>query len=303
MDLNKLKTLLRDGDTAFWPLLAALTRGARDFEELFLLSSLRKKAHDRKLEHKSSGKIRLAILGGYSLYPLHELIEHLCEMENLPVELWKGDYDNYIAEIMDEGSALYSFAPEVVFLLPSERRCAYTGKWTDERELQEAEIKRTVEELLELVRKVNKKNGAEVIMANFVPPSGHDPGTYRTRTLGSDWSFRKRVNMELGLNAPSCLRICDLEYLSYRIGGLASRDERGWFESKQPCSPALMVEVAREVTQLIGSLKRATKKVLVLDLDNIHIPGWTCRWRWFFTICFCTAIFPGFATWRLVRRH
>jgi FkbH-like protein len=268
MDLNKLKAFLRDGDPQFWPLMAALTRQARDFEELFLLSSLRKKAYDRKLEHKSTEKIRLAVLGGYSLYPLHELIEHLCEVENLPVELWKGDYDNYIAEIMDEGSALYSFAPEVVFLLPSEHRCTYTGKWTDERELQEAEVKRIVDELLALVRKVNKKTRAEIIMANFMPPARHDPGTYRTRTLGSDWNFRKRVNMELGLNAPSCLRICDLEYLAYRIGGLASRDERGWFESKQPCSPALMVEAAREVTHLIGSLKRATKKVLVLDLDN-----------------------------------
>jgi FkbH-like protein len=268
MDFNKLKALLRAGDPEFWPSLATLTREARDFEELFLLSSLRKKAHDRKLKHKSAGKFRLAILGGYSLYPLHELIEHLCETENFPVELWKGDFDNYIAEIMDEGSALYSFAPEVVFLLPSERRCVYTGKLTDARELPEAEAQRTVDGLLELARKVNKKTGAEVIISNFMPPARHDPGSYRTRTLGSDWSFRKWVNLQLGLNAPPWLCICDLEYLAYRTGALASRDERAWFESKQPCSPALLVEVAREVAHLIGSLKRATKKVLVLDLDN-----------------------------------
>jgi FkbH-like protein len=268
MDFTRLKALLREGDPEFWPLLASLTREARDFEELFLLSSLRKKAHDRKLEHKSATKLRLAILGGYSLYPLHELIEHLCETENFPVELWKGDYDNYIAEIMDEESALYSFAPEIVFLLPSERRCVYTGKLTDARTLPEAEAQRTVDGLLDLARKVNKQTGAEVIMSNFMPPARHDPGTYRTRTLGSDWSFRKWVNLQLGLAAPPWLRICDLEYLAYRTGALASRDERGWFESKQPCSPALLVEVAREVAHLIGSLKRATKKVLVLDLDN-----------------------------------
>ena len=268
MDLNKLKTLLRDGDPAFWPSLAILTRQARDFEELFLLSSLRKKAHDRKLEYKTSIKLRLAILGGYSLYPLHELIEHLCETEGFPAELWKGDYDNYIAEIMDDKSALYEFAPEVVFLMPSERRCVYAGKLTDARELAEAEAQQTVDGLLELARKLNKRAGVEIIMSNFMPPARHDPGTYRTRTLASAWSFRKWVNLQLGLNAPPWLRICDMEYLAYRTGALASRDERSWFESKQPCSPALMVEVAREVTHLIGSLKRATKKVLVLDLDN-----------------------------------
>jgi hypothetical protein len=50
-----------------------------------------------------------------------------------PVELWKGDYDNYISEIMDEGSGLYAFAAAGRFLLPAERRCTYTGKLTDPR--------------------------------------------------------------------------------------------------------------------------------------------------------------------------
>lgn len=268
MDFTKLKALLLQGDPEFWPQLALLTRQAKDFEELFLLSSLRKKALARNLNRNRVTQLRLAILGGYSLYPLHELIEHVCDVENVPVELWKGDFDNYISEIMDESSGLYAFSPQVVFLLPSERRCAYTGKLTDPREAQEAAAKHVVDGLLELARKVNKKTGAEVIMANFMPPARHDPGAYRSRTLGSDWSFRKWVNLELGLRAPSSLRICDLEYLAYRLGGLAARDERSWYESKQPCSPALMVEVAREVAHLIVSLKRATKKVLVLDLDN-----------------------------------
>lgn len=268
MDFNKLKTLLLNGDPEFWPALALLTRQARDFEELFLLSSLRKKAYSRNLARKSAEKLRLAILGGYSLYPLHELIEHVCDTEGFPIELWKGDFDNYISEIMDEGSGLYAFAPQVIFLLPSERRCTYTGKLTDVRELVESEATGVVEGLLELASKVNKKTGTEIVMTNFMLPARHDPGAYRSRVLGSEWSFRKWVNLELGLKAPSYVRLCDWEYLSYRTGGLASRDERSWFESKQPCSPALMVEVAREVAHLIVSSKRAMKKVLVLDLDN-----------------------------------
>src|SRR5271154_5239234 len=140
MDLTPLKTLLLKDSPDFWPQLLAMTREARDFEELFLLSSWRKKAHARKLAPLAppNPAIRLAILGGYSLYPLHELIEHLCEVDGLPVELWQGDYDNYISEIMDDDSELYTFAPQVVFILPAERRCAYTGHLTDARELQQA---------------------------------------------------------------------------------------------------------------------------------------------------------------------
>ena len=270
MDISPLKTLLLNGDAAFWPQLAALTRSARDFEELFLLSSLRKKAHARNLAAPtpSAPPLRLAILGGYSLYPLHELIEHLCETDGRPLELWQGDYDNYISEIMDDASGLYAFAPEVVFILPAERRCTYTGQLTDPRAAQQAEAQRTVDSILDLARQVNAKTRAEIILTNFMLPARHDLGAFRSRTLGSDWSFRKWVNLELGLNAPSYLHICDWEFLASRLGGLAARDERAWFESKQPCSSALLVELAREAAQLIAALKRAPKKVLVLDLDN-----------------------------------
>jgi FkbH-like protein len=270
MDISPLKKLLLENDPEFWARLKSLTGLARDFEELFLLSSLRKKAHARKLAPAKTPpqKRRLAILGGYSLYPLHELIEHLCEVENLPVELWQGDYDNYISEIMDDGSGLYAFAPEVVFLLPAERRCVYTGRLTDPRAAQQAEAQRVVDSLLELARKVHDKTRAEIISTNFMLPARHDLGAYRTRALGSDWNFRAWVNLELGLAAPAYLHICDWAFLANRLGGLAARDERSWFESKQPGSPALLVELAREAAQLILALKRAPKKVLVLDLDN-----------------------------------
>jgi len=270
MDSAPLKKLLLNADPEFWSLLKTLTREARDFDELFLLSALRKKAHARQLPRPESlaGKIRLAILGGYSLYPLHEFIEHLAEVEGFPCEVWLGDYDNYIAEIMDDDSDLYTFQPQVVLLLPSENRCKYTGRLTDPRAMQQAEAQRTVESLLDLARRVNDKTRAEVIITNFMLPSRHDLGAFRSRTLGSDWAFRKWVNLELGLSAPPCLHICDLAFLAARHGGLMARDERSWFESKQPCSPALMVELAREAAHLIASLKRAQKKVLVLDLDN-----------------------------------
>jgi FkbH-like protein len=139
---------------------------------------------------------------------------------------------------------------------------------TDARAAQQAEAAQTAQAVLDLARKVNAQTGAEVMLTNFMLPSRHDLGAYRSRTLGSDWTFRKWVNLELGLNAPACVRICDLEFLAARIGGVQAADPRGWFETKQPGSPALLVELAREAAHLIASLKRAPKKVLVLDLDN-----------------------------------
>ena len=270
MEGKEIKTLLLSGDSLFWDRLVMATRAASGFEELFSLSSLRKKAHARSLPRPGlvQDKIRLALLGGYSLYPFRELVEHICEMEGYPCELWVGDFDNYISEITDAESDLYASAPQVALLLPSEQRCKYPGKLTDPRAAQQAEAGRSVDSILELVRTLHERTRAEVIVTNFRLPARHDLGAYRSRTLGSDWSFRKWVNLELGLNAPPYLHICDLEFLANRRGGIEAHDARGWFESKQPCSPGLLADLAREVAHLIGSLRRAPKKVLVLDLDN-----------------------------------
>ncbi len=270
MDTSDLKQLLKDGNPAFWETLAVASREALDFGDLFQLSSLRKKAHARGLARASTApeRFRLAILGGYSLYPLHDLLDHLLEVQGMPCELWLGDFDNYVSEIMDDEGELYAFKPQAVLLLPSAGRCRYQGHLTDSIDTQRDEAARAVDSLIDLSRRVHEKTSAEVIVANFILPTRHDLGAFRSRTLGSEWSFKKWINLELGLQAPAYLHVCDLEFLACRHGGIAAQDDRAWFETKQPCSSALLFELAREAAHLLTSLRRSPKKVLVLDLDN-----------------------------------
>lgn len=273
MNLSDLKDLLLRKDAAFWDMLASLTAQATEFDELFMLSSLRKKAAARGLTRPGpsgapGSPLRLAVLGGYSLYPLHELLTHLLETAGTPYELFVGDYDNYISEIMDADSALYAFKPQVVFLLPGAQRCRYSGAITDAREVVQAAAGSVASQLLELCRTVHERTSAEVLLGNFMLPARFDLGEYRSRTLASDWAFRKWVNLELGLSLPPYVRVCDMEFLAGRRGALVAEDARGWFESKQPCSPSLMVDVCRELAHLIRGLRTPPKKVLVLDLDN-----------------------------------
>jgi FkbH-like protein len=269
--LAELKGALARKDPRFFSLLRGQTLAARACEEVLLLSSLRKRAEQRGLVPERQS-LRIAITGGYTLYPLNELIGHFLSAGRFPIsydaEFLLGDYDNYISEIVDESSRLYEFRPEAIVFLPSHRRCQYSGQLLDAREKQEAEGKNIASRILDLCRLANSRTGAEIILANFPLPGRFDPGPYRTRTLGSDWSFRKLVNLELGLNAPSYVHICDAEFLSARRGTLECEDARGWFESKQPYSPDMSVDVARECAHIVSSLRAGPKKVAVLDLDN-----------------------------------
>jgi FkbH-like protein len=267
---SSVKELLRQNDTRFWAELAAATREAGTFDELMLLSALRKKATARSLPQPAGSRVslRLAILGGCCLYPLHELLTHLLELEGVRCELFLGDYDNYVAEIMEREGPLYRFSPQAILLLPGTQRCKHPGGLAAQRAAVQQSAEAVAKQLIDLCRTLNDRTGAEIVLGNFMLPARHDPGSFRSRTMASDWNFRKWVNLELGLNSPACVQICDVEFLANRHGALAAEDPRGWFESKQPCSASLLVEVSREAARLLVSLRRPPKKVLVLDLDN-----------------------------------
>jgi len=270
MDNNHLKDLLISGNPEFWIQFNEYGQKDSHIHDILKLVALKKKALTRGMSPpwQNSRKTRMAILGGYTLHPLHELISHFCELQGEPCEIQLGDFDNYISEIMDQESDFHRFSPEVALIIPSANRCRYTGRIADSRADQEKAVSESVESLLDLCRRANEKSGTEVILCNFILPAGHDPGAFRVRSLANDWNFKKLVNLELGLSAPSYVQICDLEFLAYRCGGLMSRDFRSWYESKQLCSSSLMPLIAREISHLVTGLRKPAKKVLVLDLDN-----------------------------------
>lgn len=268
---EKLRLLLSKKDELFWDELAEQSRSATTFKDLIVLSKLRKRANkfgfDKPYNAKSH-KLRICFIGGSTLNPLSELIEHLLAIADHEVELMLGDYNNYRAEILDKDSKLYQFQPDLVIILPDESACKYTGKLTDSEEVIKEEINHFGSEILQLCSILNENAGVEIILCNYILPAYFDIGQFRTKSLASDWNFRKSVNINIGTNAPNFVHVCDLEFLAYRLGGLASRDEKAWFESKQLCSPPLQVALANEIVHLINTLKKAPKKVLVLDLDN-----------------------------------
>jgi FkbH-like protein len=270
-DRDYLKALLRERNPELWQALQQLSAESSAFDEIFFCSTLRKKAKALGLHDEVTAqpeKVRLALIGGYSLFPLHDLVEHFLEVQGVSCELLIGSYDNYAAEIMDEGSVLYTFKPQIVVFLPSEIRCTYSGRLTDSRETQQKEVNEVSSHILGMCELLHERTQAEILLCNFRLPSRFDLGPYRNRVLGSDWAFRKLVNLEMGLNSPSFVHICDIEFLEHRRGALNAQDDRAWFESKQPCSADMLVDLAKEITHIVTSLRKAPKKVLVVDLDN-----------------------------------
>ncbi|MEQ1762320.1 MAG: HAD-IIIC family phosphatase [Pyrinomonadaceae bacterium] len=244
---------------------------AAAFNELILLSTLRRRAEKMGLDGKANRdgrRLKVALIGGSTLYPLSDLIEHMLAVSVGNVEHYVGGYNNYRSEIFENSSDLYDFQPAIVIILPDEQSCMYHGNLTDSRQVVDDAVEDTAGELLQLCSVLHDRTSAEVILCNYVPSPYIDLGPLRSKNPTSEWNFKKAVNLALGTKAPNYVHICDMEFLAYRAGGLTAKDERSWFESKQAYSPALQVGLAKEVAHIIKSLKRSPKKVLVLDLDN-----------------------------------
>lgn len=269
-DNTILKSQILSKDPDFWKNLAERTNQTSDFSEVSVLSTFRRKALSKGFlpAQEARTQIKLAVIGGCTFHPLSDLILHFLFVNGYDCELWLGDYDNYIWEVMDESSGLYSFNPDFVLLIPPVWRYRYSGKLTDPQTLVEEEISRNCKDILDLCNRINTGCGAEVILCNFILPCYHDPGSIRTRTLASEWNSLKSLNMQIGLQAPNYVSICDLEFLAARTGGLQARDDRGWFETKQPFSTDFAVHAANEIMHTIQAAKAPAKKVLVVDLDE-----------------------------------
>ena len=268
-----LGSQLTSADPIFWSDLRAASISAQTISDVIALSALRQHASRQalpRLAGDTERACRVALVGGYTTYPLSELISHFLatSMPSVNAELFLGDFDNYAAEIMEPGSTLAAFKPDVVVILPSVARCRYEGLLTDPSDMQKAQALATARDVLQLASLANQHTGARVILGNFMLAPSVDPGPYRVRSMGSDWSFRKLVNLSIGADAPSFVTVCDLEFISARRGIANASDDHAWFESKQLGSSEFLVDVAREIAHLVGAPFRAPAKVVVLDLDN-----------------------------------
>ena len=147
-----LRHLLENKDRAFWPALRDATARARFFEEMFGLHRLALKArrHGVAGAPAAVATVRLAVLGAVTTSPLVEFACHLLEVSGVGCQLFVGEYDNYVSELVDPTSPLYAFEPDTIVLFPSSRHVQCPQNLTDSPTNHRADAARAVNELLAL---------------------------------------------------------------------------------------------------------------------------------------------------------
>ncbi|SQD95907.1 FkbH like protein [Parafrankia sp. Ea1.12] len=208
---------------------------------------------------------RVALLGSYTTAQLAALLPLAAARAGVAVEVYECGYGQYRQEVLDPGSGLYRFRPDVVILAVHEGEAALPAFAEDPERAVATEVGRWTS-LWEII---TARLGARVIQHTFVVPETEALGHLALRTPGSRSSMLAAVNAALGRAAAGGqVAFVDCERLAATVGKRSWFDPRYWHRAKQAVSLAHVPTLARHTAAVLGAQLGTSRKCLVLDLDN-----------------------------------
>lgn len=229
--------------------------------------------YERLRPHLALTPCRLAILRSFTVEPLVPLLRVRAFAGGLDVDVHVGDFDNYAQQLLDGGSELYRFRPDVV-ILAIETRAVLPGIWEDFTGLDGAQALEAANEFLaslfDWVRVFRSQSEARLLLHTLEMPAFASAGILDAQTSGGQALVIEELNRGLRkLAAESAgVYVVDYDALLARHGRERWHDERKWLTMRMPiaadCLPALAEEWLRFLHPLMGRIA----KVLVTDLDN-----------------------------------
>ncbi len=209
-------------------------------------------------------KAKVALLGSYTTTQFGAMLCFAASRFGIAVDLYESHYGQFQQEIIDPASGLYAFRPEIVLLAVHEKDL----RLPEYSQHPEADIRQEVGRWTALWKMVEERSGARVIQHNFALPCEIPAGHLATRLSGSRYMMAQAVNAGLGRAAANSVSLVDCERLSAYIGKQRWCDPRYWNLSKQAVALEAVPLLARHTAAVMAAALGASRKCLVLDLDN-----------------------------------
>lgn len=222
---------------------------------------------------RGDADVKLAYLGNFTLDLLPRYVDVHCAREGLRAASHVGKFGQYVQEVLDDGSDLVRFQPDVVLLalslrlLQPERMAAFSSMPAEERRNFREEV---VSHLESWADRAAYKLPATLLIANFPTPTWPLAGVADAKSEYGEAEFFLELNLELlrRFKANPRVRLLDLDRLASRYGKDRVLDPKMFYLAKMEWSAGFLPTVACEVVRQVKAIRGLGKKCLVLDLDN-----------------------------------
>jgi FkbH-like protein len=265
LDKIKLKKLLKENQfSTIVKNLQGLDLTTID-DNIFFLQTLTQKL----LNQVSVKKINVALIGASTLYPLSEYLKVFSLIREDLIDLHVGEYNNYKQELLDESSFLYNQSFDFIIVQPDDVISSLNVPYCAKVDTIKKLVFDHVEREISLLKRYHLETGSEVFILGSASVCSGDIGPYvRNSSGGSGWVLSRLYNSCLREMGDGWCNICDLEFLSARLGLKNVYDSKFSIETKNLYSNEFLIALASELSHLIQMRTKTMKKVLVCDLDN-----------------------------------
>lgn len=208
--------------------------------------------------------LRVAILSSHTSGHLTAVLPVAMAGHRIGVETYEAAYGQYEQEILDPGSRLYAFRPDLVLLLIDEREVRFPPVSTD----PEGDLQIESERWKSLWSLLRERTGAVLIQATFVPRGDDVLGHLAVSTPGARRRQIRALNLRLGDGLPAGVHLLDAELLAATVGSAQWSDARYWFLAKQAIGLGALPALSRELARITAAAIGLSRKVIAVDLDN-----------------------------------
>ena len=228
--------------------------------------------YERIQGHLPAVKCRISFLRSMTVEPLIPILRSAALVAGIDLTTQMGQFNAYAQEILDPGSALYSFDPNIV-VLAIQTRDILPEVWEAFSDLSQVEINtavdRVLQELSNWIRTFRLRSKASLIVHNFEKPMG-STGILDAQANDGQMAAIDRLNAELREICREIRGVYVLDYdgLIARHGRTRWHDEGKWLTMRMPFAIDSLLPVVSEWLRFIHPLTGMTCKVLAVDLDN-----------------------------------
>jgi len=216
-------------------------------------------------------KIRLAILGSFTLNGLEETLRVKCFENNIECISFVSGYNQYNQDILNKDSSLYSFSSDIAFLILDTRNILgdyYYSPYSISLQERKKLIQKILDDILHLAKTFTKNSNAKLIISNFGIPTYSPYGIldnkieYGVKEMISDLNNRLVSSV---INEPS-IYLYDFNGLVTKYGEKNIFDFRQYFFGDVKISINYIPLLANELISYVKAILGLNKKCIVLDL-------------------------------------
>jgi FkbH-like protein len=246
--------------------LAFLAQHALGLEDLGRLAKALRLAGDR-LDPGALTPVRFALLGDGTVDHILPAIAASALRHGVLLETYAPAYNRALPEVLDPGSGLAAFAPQIALVASDYRSLGLARPRMDPGEAAQA-VASAAGRLREIVAGLAAR-GVTPIVQTLVPPADPWTGHYDLISPGSPAAMVRAVNAALVAAAHDhSAVVLDADAIAGLIGRAQWFDPSYWFRAKLPFAMDATPLYAEHVARLIGAMRGKARKCLVLDLDN-----------------------------------